>query len=84
MKAFTTVLKILAALAAIAAAVYVAITYGDKIVAWVKKVLKLDQTAEICCCDGDCAEGCCDCECPEDLPAEEGAVEAEDKDFEGQ
>ena len=34
-----TVLKILAALAAIAGVIYVVATYGDKIVAWCKKVL---------------------------------------------
>lgn len=34
-----TVLKILAALAAIAGAVYVIATYGDKIVAWAKKLV---------------------------------------------
>ena len=34
-----TVLKILAALVAIAGAVYVVATYGDKIVAWAKKLV---------------------------------------------
>lgn len=38
MKAFNTILKILAALAALAGAVYVVATYGDKIVAWAKKL----------------------------------------------
>ena len=38
MKVFTNILKILAALAAIAGAIYVVATYGDKIVAWAKKV----------------------------------------------
>lgn len=38
MKAFNTILKILTALAAVAGAIYVAATYGDKIVAWAKKV----------------------------------------------
>lgn len=38
MKAFNTILKILAALAAVAGAIYVVATYGDKIVAWAKKV----------------------------------------------
>lgn len=38
MKALNTVLKILAALAALAGAVYVVATYGDKIVAWAKKL----------------------------------------------
>lgn len=39
MKAFSIVMKIVVALAAIAGLVYVAATYGDKIVAWAKGVL---------------------------------------------
>ena len=38
MKIFTNILKVLTALAAIAGAIYVVATYGDKIVAWAKKV----------------------------------------------
>lgn len=38
MKAFNTIMKVLAALAAVAGAVYVVATYGDKIVAWAKKL----------------------------------------------
>ena len=40
MKAFWTVVKILAILAAIAGVIYVIATYGDKMVAWARKVLK--------------------------------------------
>lgn len=40
MKAFNTIVKILAALAAVAGAVYVVATYGDKIVAWAKQLWK--------------------------------------------
>ena len=40
MKAFWTVVKILAILAAIAGVIYVVATYGDKMVAWARKVLK--------------------------------------------
>lgn len=60
MKVFTTILKVLAALAAIAGVVYVVATYGDKIVAWAKKALGME-----CCCDCDCCcdEEDCDCEC---------------------
>ena len=50
-----TVLKILTALAAIAGILYVIATYGDKIVAWAKKIL-----ASCPCCSGNCD---CDCEC---------------------
>lgn len=73
-----TVLKILAALAAIAGIVYVIATYGDKIVAWAKKLLGCTCECE-CNCDCDCE---CECEC-EEAPVEEEAI-AEEKDFEGQ
>ena len=49
------VLKILTALAAIAGIVYVIATYGDKIVAWAKKIL-----ASCPCCNDTCD---CECEC---------------------
>ena len=38
MKAFNVIVKVLAALAAVAGAVYVVATYGDQIVAWAKKI----------------------------------------------
>ena len=68
MKVFTTILKILAALAAIAGIVYVIATYGEKIVAWAKKVLGI--TCQCCGCECDC-----DCDCEE--------IVAEESDFEG-
>ena len=72
MKAFKTVLKILAALAAIAGIVYVVATYGDKIAAWARRIL--DKFNCFCgCCDCDC----CDCE---EVEIVEGA--AEEADFE--
>ncbi len=71
MKVFNVIWKILVAVAAVAGIVYVAITYGDKISAWFKKMI-----GGCCCCDCDCD---CECEC-EDAPAEE--VSAEDTDFE--
>jgi len=39
MKAFETVVKILTALAAVAGAIFLLATYGEKIVAWAKKIL---------------------------------------------
>ncbi len=42
-------LKILAALAAVVGAVYVVVTYGDKIVQWAKNLL-----ASCPCCNNDC------------------------------
>ena len=67
MKTLKTVLTVLAVLAAIAAAVYVGITYGNKIVAWVKKVLRIDKPAgEFFFEDGD-----------------QDGVAADEKDFAG-
>ena len=95
MKIFTNIVKVLVALSAIAGAVYAVATYGDKIVAWAKKLL------------GSCPCIAAD-EAPEEVPAEEvpaeeapaeevpveeaapaeeapadGAPVAEDSDFEG-
>ena len=80
-----TVLKVLTALAAIAGAIYVIATYGDKIVAWAKKLLAscpcCNNTCE-CECGGECTcegEGECTCggacKCHEEAPAEEPAAE---------
>lgn len=88
MKTVSIVLKILAALIAVAGIVYVVITYGDKIVAWTKKLL---SRFGCCCCDGECCceeddcccEGECCCEEAAEEPAEASAVQAEDADFEG-
>ena len=46
MKAINTIAKVLTALAAVAGVVYVIATYGDKIVAWAKKMLGSCK----CCC----------------------------------
>lgn len=70
-----TVLKILAALAAVAGAIYVLATYGDKIVAWAKKLLSTICWEDCCCCGDDC---CCD---DDDCCCE--TVQAEEADFEG-
>lgn len=72
MKTANIIIKIVAALAAVAGVVFVIATYGDKIVAWAKKLLG-------CCpCDGDCE--CCEEECFEETEeaTEEVAEEAED------
>ena len=97
MKAFKTIAKILTAIAAVVGAVYIAATYGDKIVAWAKKTLNnwgltwectcdCDGDCEDCECEGDCEDCECACECDcicEEAPAEEAEVEAEEADFEG-
>ncbi len=100
MKAVKTVLKVLAALAAIAGVVYVIATYGDKIVAWAKKLL---NSCPCKCCDCGDEPVCEECgavedaEAVEEAPAEqapvaepvaekeaeEGAVVADEADFEG-
>ena len=68
MKAVNLFIKIVAALAAVAGIVFVVATYGDKIVAWAKKLLG-------CCpCDGEC--DCCECECFEEEAVEEAIEEA--------
>ncbi len=77
MNAFKTVVKILTALAAVAGVIYIIATYGDKIVAWAKKMLeqcpckcKVEDCGECeCKCGGECE---CECEC-EAAPVEEAA-----------
>ena len=80
MNTFKTVAKILTALAAVAGAVYLIATYGDKIVAWAKELLakcpckcNVDDCAE-CECECKCEEGECECKC-EEAPAEEVLAE---------
>ena len=63
MKTFNIIAKIVVAIAAIAGAVYIVATYGDKIVAWAKKMLGSCK----CCCE-EAAE--------EAVEAAEEAVEA--------
>ena len=96
MKAFNIIMKIVAAIIAIAGIIYIAATYGDKIVAWCKKMLgKLECLCGSCDCDCDecpCEDDCdaCTCGCEDDIveeaseeaPAEE-TVQAEEADFEG-
>ena len=84
MNTFKVVVKILTALAAIAGIVYIIATYGDKIVAWAKKLLaqcpckcKVEEEAACECeCSGECAcGGECTCKCEEASPAEEAPAE---------
>ncbi len=84
MKAVKYIVNTLLALAAIAGIVYVAATYGDKIVAWCKKMI----ASLPCCKNSDCI---CEDDICEEAPAEEAAAEeapaeeavAEEADFEG-
>ena len=70
MKTANIIIKIVAALAAVAGVVFVIATYGDKIVAWAKKLLGR------CPCDGECE--CCECECDCECCEEDIAEETEE------
>ena len=75
MKTVNTIVKILAALATVAGAIYLIATYGDKIVAWAKKMLASCP----CKCDvEDCADCECECECKCEEAAEEAPAAAEE------
>lgn len=68
MKILSTVLKIVAALAALAGIIYIIATYGDKIVAWAKKMLGkcpccCEDDCDDCQCESDCDDCPCDCTC---------------------
>ena len=73
MKVFTNILKILAALAAIAGAIYVVATYGDKIVAWAKKVWASLPCPE--CNEAEVSEEAVVEEVAEEIPTENAVVE---------
>ena len=90
MKAFKIVLKILAVLAAVAGAVYLIATYGEKIVAWAKGLLNrvkcscpCEGDCEDCQCEVDCTECQCVCECAAcdtcECAVEEAAEEAKEE-----
>ena len=64
MKTVNVIIKVIAALAAIAGVVYVVATYGDKIVVWAKKLL------------GCCGECCCE-DVVEEASADEAEVTEE-------
>lgn len=81
MKILSTIAKIVAAVAFVAGVVYLVATYGDKLVAWAKKLLPCKE------CEGEVVEEAEEAEAPaeeatEEAPAEEAPV-AEDADFEG-
>ena len=85
MKAVSIILKVLAALAAVLGAITVLSIYGDKIVAWCKKVVVVTWDDE----DNIDDEDIVDEEIPtEESPVEEVAVDeeapvADEADFEG-
>lgn len=81
MKTFSMIMKILAAMATVAGVVYIIAAYGEKIVAFARRLLGRDY--EFFC---DC-EGCEDCDCFESEDELDDAVEetivAGESDFEG-
>jgi len=84
MKALSVIVKLILALAAIAGLIYVAATYGDKIVAWAKNMLGICKG----CCEGEVIieeageEAAAEEEAPaEEAPQQEPAVT--ESDFEG-
>ena len=81
MKAFNVIVKVLAALAAVAGAVYVVATYGDQIVAWAKKIFA--SLPKCPCCKEEpkaeepkAVEETAAEEAPAEEPAEEVSAEA--------
>ena len=82
MKILSAIAKVVAAVAFIAGVVYLIATYGDKLVAWAKKLLPCKES------EGEVVEETEEVEAPaeevaeEETPAEETPV-AEDADFEG-
>lgn len=96
MKIFTNIVKALVALAAVAGAVYAVATYGDKIVAWAKKLMnscpckEAEPVAEEVPAEEPAVEEAPAAEeapAEEPAPAEEAPADdapvAEDSDFEG-
>ena len=83
-----TIAKILTALAAVAGAVYVIATFGDKIVAWAKKMLptcepEVEVEVEVVADTEDApVEEAPAEEAPAEDAAEEAAPVAEEADFE--
>ncbi len=70
MKTFSLIMKILSALLAIAGVIYIVATYGDKIVAWFKKLLRKAKPVYSNKRDFDC-------EYSEDFAEEESSDEEE-------
>ncbi len=83
MKTLGIILKLLAALVVVAGVIYVAVTYGDKIIAWVKKVFRIPEKVSCGCKDcEDChceTEDCADCECDFCDVCEEDAADFEEE-----
>ncbi len=84
MKVFTNIMKVLAALAAVAGVVYLLATYGDKLVSWAKGLCHKNECYFTDACNEDDLPIQ---ETTEEAPAEEAAPaadadHAEESDFE--
>lgn len=85
MKALNTIVKILTALAAVAGAVYIIATYGEKIVAWAKQLWSAMPQCPACeeaevveeFVDETAEEAVAEEPAAEEVPVEEAAVEEE-------
>ena len=75
MKTLNTIVKILAALAAVAGAVYVVATYGEQITAWAKRVLASLPKCPCCKEEPKAVEETAAEEAPAEEPAEEVPAE---------
>ena len=78
MKVFGIVMSVVAALAAIAASIFVVIKYGDQIVAWFKKTFG----GLFCCEEAEFVEDVSEDDAPIEEVAEEIADAAAEADFE--
>lgn len=74
MKPLNTIVKILTALAAVAGAVYIVATYGEKIVDWAKKLWKSMPKCPACE-EAEAVEEFAEEPAAEETPAEEPAAE---------
>ncbi len=75
MKAFNMIVKVLAALAAVAGAVYIIATYGEQIVDWCKKTLEALPKCPLCDRDDHDIEVEITTKAPAKAAAEEPAAE---------
>lgn len=92
MKTATLILKILAGVATVVGVVFLVATYGDKVVAWFKRLLgnctcECECDCDECECEGNCEEcdcDCCECDCgtEEVVETTEEEVVAAEADFE--
>ena len=73
MKVFILIMKIVVALAAVAGAIYLAATYGDRIIAWAKKALATLKRPKAEFFDEDFCDDC----------AEDEGIVITDEEFEG-